>query len=281
MTIDWFTFTAQILNFLVLVWLLKRFLYAPIVNAMDQREARIADRLTEAARAKEAADESGRQYQKKLDDLASTQEELMAVAGREVETWREEHLRKAKDEADGARTDWRRTLAREKQSLLRQLQLDGAHHAMDIGRHLLMQLADEQLESRFISQFLKHLADADKETLKSLESISHDQTVQIESSHEIGGGDGDRITAAIRKATGSDVEIEFRVNSDLLCGIELRAPGCKLAWSFRECLAELESDLIDSIDQSIPSAVTEPVDAVSSPPELATDTASPAAESAR
>ena len=279
MTIDWFTFTAQILNFLVLVWLLKRFLYAPIVNAMDEREARIADRLTEAASAKEAADKSGRQYQKKLDDLASTREELIAVAGREVEAWREEHLRKAKDEADGARTDWRRTLAREKQSLLRQLQLDGAHHAMDIGRHLLMQLADEQLQSRFVRQFLKHLADADQETLKSLGSVPHEQVIQIESSHEISGGDGDRITAAIRKVTGSNVEIEFRMNPELLCGVELRAPGCKLAWSIRECLAELESDLIDSIDQSIPSAVAEPADVVSSTPELATDAASPAAES--
>ena len=152
---------------------------------------------------------------------------------------------------------------------------------MDISRHLLRQLADEQLQSRFVSQFLKHLAEADQETLKSLESVPHEQVVQIESSHEIGGGDGDQITAAIRKATGSDVDIEFRVNSDLLCGIELRAPGCKLAWSFRECLAELESDLIDSIDQSIPSAVAEPADAVSSSSEMATDTAGPAAESAR
>ncbi len=281
MTIDWLTFTAQILNFLVLVWLLKRFLYAPIVNAMDQREARIADRLTEAASAKEAADESGRQYQKQLDDLASTQEELMAVAGREVETWREEHLRKAKDEVDVARTEWRRTLAREKQSLLRQLQLDGAHHAMDIGRHLLKQLADEQLQSRLVSQFLMHLADADQEALKALESVHHEQAVQIESSHEIDGGDRSAIAVAIRDVTGPDVEIEFRVNSDLVCGIELRAPGCKLAWSFRECLAELESNLIDAIDQTIPSAFTKPTDAVNTTSEMATDTASPAAESVR
>ncbi len=48
MQIDWLTVIAQIVNFLILVWLLKRFLYQPVINAMDQREQRIAERLQKA-----------------------------------------------------------------------------------------------------------------------------------------------------------------------------------------------------------------------------------------
>ena len=48
MQIDWFTVVAQIVNFLILVWLLKKFLYGPIIRAMDDRERRIASRLEEA-----------------------------------------------------------------------------------------------------------------------------------------------------------------------------------------------------------------------------------------
>jgi F-type H+-transporting ATPase subunit b len=39
MLIDWFTVGAQVLNFLILVWLLKRFLYGPILDAIDARLA--------------------------------------------------------------------------------------------------------------------------------------------------------------------------------------------------------------------------------------------------
>ena len=53
MLIDWFTVVAQILNFLVLVWLLKRFLYKPVLDAIDAREKGIATKLADAE-AKEA-----------------------------------------------------------------------------------------------------------------------------------------------------------------------------------------------------------------------------------
>jgi len=49
MLIDWFTVVAQVVNFLILVWLLKRFLYRPILNAIDAREKRIATKLADAA----------------------------------------------------------------------------------------------------------------------------------------------------------------------------------------------------------------------------------------
>ncbi len=48
MLIDWFTVGAQALNFLILVWLMKRFLYKPILNAIDAREKKIAAELADA-----------------------------------------------------------------------------------------------------------------------------------------------------------------------------------------------------------------------------------------
>jgi len=53
MLIDWFTVGAQVLNFVVLIWLLRRFLYQPVLNAIAAREKRIADQIADAA-AKEA-----------------------------------------------------------------------------------------------------------------------------------------------------------------------------------------------------------------------------------
>ena len=55
MLIDWFTVSAQIVNFLILVWLLQRFLYRPILDAIDAREQRVAAALTKAEANKEEA----------------------------------------------------------------------------------------------------------------------------------------------------------------------------------------------------------------------------------
>lgn len=47
MLFDWFTVLAQIANFLILMWLLKRFSYKPVLDTIDAREKRIADLLKE------------------------------------------------------------------------------------------------------------------------------------------------------------------------------------------------------------------------------------------
>ena len=59
MLIDWFTVGAQLLNFAILVWLMKRFLYQPILRAVDAREKHIAQALAQAEADKaQAAQES-------------------------------------------------------------------------------------------------------------------------------------------------------------------------------------------------------------------------------
>jgi F-type H+-transporting ATPase subunit b len=65
MLIDWFTVGAQLLNFLVLAWLLKRFLYRPILDALDAREQRIAAELADADAKRAEADKARDEFQHK------------------------------------------------------------------------------------------------------------------------------------------------------------------------------------------------------------------------
>ncbi|MEQ9407392.1 MAG: hypothetical protein RIK87_06675 [Fuerstiella sp.] len=253
MNIDWFTFAAQILNFLVLIWLLKRFLYGPIINAINEREAGIADRLNQATAARQAAAEREQHFLQKTEELANAREQLLADAHREVQTWKAEHLQNARAEVDQARRGWQNTLAREKQTLLRELQLDAAHHATDMARHVLTELADEPLQNRLVTRFLKLLADMDAATQRALRAAHPEPGLFLESSHVLSAAERERIEREVRRLVEADVSVEFRENDQLICGIELQAPGCKLAWSVRELMAELESDLIDAIDVAVPS----------------------------
>jgi F-type H+-transporting ATPase subunit b len=252
MTIDWFTFTAQILNFLILIWLMKRFLYGPIINAMDQRESRIASRLQEAKDATAQADAREHEFRQKTEELATAREELFAEVGRDVESWRTEHMHEARTEVEQARRDWQLALAREKQSLVNELQLNVARHATDIARHVLNQLADERLQSLLVAKFLQQMDASEPDVHQLLKAAHQTRIVQVECSHELTSEQHQQIDHAIRSVTGSDAAIEFRTNPDLICGIELTTQGCKVAWSIQESIAELESDLIDAIDGPMP-----------------------------
>ena len=86
MPIDWFTVVAQAINFLILVWLLKRFLYKPILHAIDEREKGIAAQLAEAEAKKAEA-------QKERDDFQHKNEAF--------DQERAALLKKATDEAKG------------------------------------------------------------------------------------------------------------------------------------------------------------------------------------
>src|SRR5512135_1691282 len=100
---DWFTVIAQIINFLILVALLKRFLYGPIVRAMDRREEEIASRLDAAAKKSVDAEQERERYETLARELAEAREEMRAGAREEAEELREDLLEKAREEVGRSR----------------------------------------------------------------------------------------------------------------------------------------------------------------------------------
>jgi hypothetical protein len=88
MLIDWFTVGAQVINFLVLVWLLKRFLYRPILDAIDAREQRIAAELADADAKRAEAKQERETFQHKNEEFDEQRAALLAQATDEAKTER-------------------------------------------------------------------------------------------------------------------------------------------------------------------------------------------------
>ena len=84
MLFDWFTLIAQLVNFLVLVWLLKRYLYKPILDAIDERENLIASQLHAAEETKDNALKLLKNYQQKNTDFDQQRHDLLIGAISEV-----------------------------------------------------------------------------------------------------------------------------------------------------------------------------------------------------
>lgn len=254
MSIDWFTFAAQIVNFLILIWLLKRFLYGPVVRAMAEREDRIAKQFEDAEAAQRRADNSELDYKHRLQELAQASEEMTAKASQDADAWRTEQLRRAKADVEESRREWQQLLRREQQALVRDLQLDVAQHAVELGRHVLRELADQTLQTRLVERFLSRLSATDLRALHASSGNPADAGLVVESSHELSEEHRAQITAALSDVSS---EVTFRCNSNLICGVELQCPGYRFTWNLREAVAEVESDLIDAIEATLPGVSTD------------------------
>src|ERR1700728_638582 len=103
MLIDWFTVGAQALNFLILVWLVQRFLYKPILNAIDAREKRIAGELADAATKKTEAQEERDEVPNKNKAFDEQRTALLGKATEEAKADRERLIGEARKEAESLR----------------------------------------------------------------------------------------------------------------------------------------------------------------------------------
>ena len=105
MKINWFTVIAQVINFLVLVWLLKKFLYKPILNAIDEREKKIAAQIKDADDKKAAAIKEQDDFKKKNEDFDQQKKGLMDKVVAESNTEKDKLLEAAKNDANTLRSN--------------------------------------------------------------------------------------------------------------------------------------------------------------------------------
>jgi F-type H+-transporting ATPase subunit b len=146
--IDWFTVSAQIINFLILVFLLKKFLYGPIIRAMDKREEKIAGRLNDAGQKQEEAQKEIKRYRKKNEDFESQRAEMLAEAKTAAEQQEKQLIAMARKEIDDVRARWLEAVSQEKEAFLGNLRKKMAAEIYSIARKVFTDLADMSLDYR-------------------------------------------------------------------------------------------------------------------------------------
>src|SRR5580698_926576 len=146
MLIDWFTVVAQAINFLILVWLLKRYLYKPILNAVDTREKLIAAELADAAAKKAEAGKESDEFKKKNEEFDEQRAALLNKATDEAKAERQRLLDEAAKAADALSTKRREALTNEVNSLDGAITRRMQQEVFAIARKALTDLATSSLE---------------------------------------------------------------------------------------------------------------------------------------
>lgn len=251
MLIDWFTVVAQVINFLILVWLLKRFLYQPILNAIDAREQRIAAELADADAKMYEAEKERDEFQIKNTEFEKQRNSYLDQA---IEAAKAEHqrlLETARQESESLRAKQQQSLINEQRSLHETLTHQVKGEVFAIARKALTDLADSSLEQRMVEIFIKRLREINNEEMAGLKSAFENSTqaLLVRSAFDLPAEQIALIESAIREIFGVQKEIEFSTAENLVSGIEVNADGHKIGWSIDNFLAALET----SVDRLVES----------------------------
>lgn len=257
MSIDWFTVVAQIVNFLVLVWLLQHFLYEPITSAMERRERNIKQRLDDAAQTKKLAEEETRRLSAEHAALEARRSELLSEARAEVEALRRKLEKELREDMELRRTTWRAEIDAEKEEFIADLRERATEHFYALAREALGGLASKTLSDAMADGFADRLPDLDGAQLDKLQAAAHSSgdAAQIDSSFPLSEETRKRITAAVHGVIRPDIEVHYETSEDLICGIRMKIAGQTVAWSLGSYLDQIERKARDDFgDASVSSS---------------------------
>ncbi|MEO5995709.1 MAG: hypothetical protein ABIN89_03310 [Chitinophagaceae bacterium] len=252
MNINWFTVIAQVINFLILVWLLKKFLYKPILNAVNEREKNIRDQLKDAVDEKAAAQKDQDDLKKQHEEFDQQKKALMDKAVADANTEKQKIIDGAKTEANTLRINMEKA-AKEKQDNDNQEIVEKTQkQVFAITKKALTTIASINLEEQSANTFIKRLKelkdDEEKQFIDAFKSNSN--TVIVRSAFELPGKQQGEINDAVNEILDIKTTLQFKTTPEIISGIELSTNGYKLSWSFSEYLNSLERNISSSMKEN-------------------------------
>lgn len=245
MLIDWFTVLAQLLNFLALVWLLRRVLYRPVLKALDEREKKIAAELGHAAAVEKEAGMQRETWQRKNAEFEQQRTGLLRNAALEAESTKASLLGEARKEHEALQARLRQRLDREESERGQEANRKIRKEVFALAGKVLSELADSTLEARMVSVFCRRLLSTGQEVLGEMAGAIGEQRAQpvVRSAFELPPEQRRQIMETLRQLLAGDWPILFETDEKIGAGIELCIDAHCLSWNLQTALESLNASI--------------------------------------
>lgn len=244
MKLDWWTIGLQTINFGILVWLLHRFLYKPVLTMIDARKAEVqrqfdaAKEIEEKAKAQLAGLEADRAA------IATEREATLGAATVEAQEMAEAGRAQAKRDAQALIDGTRKTLAEEREKALdeaRRLALDlGADFAQRLLSEIPTQYRAEAWIER-IEHYLNALSPAERDPL--VRQLGDGTPLTVVTACTLPSATTEQWKERLRRSLGLSGGMTFEVNPDLIAGAELHFPTAILRFSWQSSLLAARTEV--------------------------------------
>ena len=250
MLIDWFTVIAQIANFLILIWLLRRFLYKPILKAVDDREKLIQSQIKNADALKAEAKKEGEEFKRKNEELTRQTEAIKQKTTDDAKAERQRLFDEANKEYNDLRTKLEEGLRNEQEAqggkITRQIQ----EEVFSITKKTLSDIASANLEQQIVEVFIKRLGELKEEDKVALaSSLKTSPSVTIKSSFNIPPAQQVAMESAIHKSFNTKANVQFQISTEQIGGLEFITNEYKIAWNISNYISSLEKNVADAMKE--------------------------------
>jgi F-type H+-transporting ATPase subunit b len=244
MHLDWWTIALQTINFAILVWLLNRFLYKPVLRVIDTRKAEVCRQYDEAKAVEDKAKAHLAAIEAERAGISVERETVLRTAAAAAEEAAESRRSRAERESQALLDGARKTLAAEREGALEQARSVALDLGAEFARRLLaevpMQARAEAWMER-IEQSLKALPKTELDELTG--QLKDGRTLTVVTASPLPPATADAWRNRLGRPLGNGIAIAFEVNPDLIGGAELHFPAAVLRFSWQSALAALRSEI--------------------------------------
>jgi len=245
---NWWTLGFQTVNFLILVWLLKYFLYQPVQEIMQRRKGEIDRAYQKVAAAEAAADSARKEFEAMRADAARAAATMIDQAKEASTRERNAILAQARADAENVAVAARERIAREREEAGRQLRERIAHLGVEVAAALVRQSVSTDGATPILAdRALRMLEEMPREERQRMAAdLGAHASLEVASAAPLSAAQAELCTKRIAAAFEREVPIEFTRDPDLIAGVELRLPHAGVNCSWKQSLAQALETLLES-----------------------------------
>ena len=245
MSFSWPTFALQAVNFLVLVLLLKRFLFKPLGAIVARRKEEISRALAEAAAARQSAEQARKDFESRQAQVEAQRQAVVDQGRAQLADERSKMIETARSEIEQLKSAALKRVDEERDSAAREVFDRSVQIAISLAQRLLQPFAGPRAEELLLDRVLDHLdhlAAAERAALLGQFGRDGGQLV-VTTAYPLASEGESKWRAALGERLGGRPQIAFAIDRSLIAGAELKFPHAILRFSWRDSLADAQREL--------------------------------------
>jgi F-type H+-transporting ATPase subunit b len=226
MTFNIWTFLFEVVNFLVLAYILHRLLYRPLREAVERRRMAHEQAQAEAQESRQKADVFLLQLKTQLAEVDRVRQETIRQAHEQALADRKKLLDEASSTVQARQEAARTALAREREETLRALHEEIVNQAVELSRRLLHEAADSTLEEQLanrLAETLEQLPETDRQAVRR--DWNPQSGAVLEAARDVDGQALERLSTAVAALVGQPTSVKIEPRTSLIAGLRLRLGG--------------------------------------------------------
>jgi len=234
------TLLLQVANFLILAYILTRFLFKPLKEMLDKRASQVTKAVDEAEKATREAEELRLKYEKKRENIDAEIAALKNEARVVIDETRQQMLQEAHQEIEAMRARAQEEIEQQRADALLLHRSKIGELVAALTRRMVRDILNPQLHQAYLDAFLDQLRSVH---LDGRISTSGEETISAEliTAILLAQGDKVRIATTLDTVVSKPIDLTYRVDAGLIAGAMVRLGDTLIDGSLQGQLQQLRS----------------------------------------